>query len=553
MKTQTALFAVSMLAAALLWSCGDKPSNDVPTLDDLDRTIKDCPMFQAHKQRHIDSLKVEYNRAGNTREQFDALDALLAEYRVFNSDSALRYCYLRQEIAEHTGDPNDVLTARLNMAEQLGNTGNYLEALGMVDTLNSTDLPDYLRSYLFHIKRTFYGRICDMALRDTDRRKYMDLTDKYRDSLLIVNKDNELVYTLINCDRLNSHGQPEASVKVLKEFMQTHDLSDHAVAIFAYTLSNSYRLLGDTENLKQQLIISSIHDLRSSVKEYIALRELALLLYQEGDVNRAYKYLNQCMQDSRECNARQRIIELNGIFTIVNDVYLDTIESQKTSLKLAFALALLLLLFLAFAVVLVYRQMRKVSAARREVEDMNRQLKDLNGMLTKTNNSLVEANRSIAENSCLKEEYIGRYMDLCLSYIDKLDAYRRSLNKLALADRLDEIKKQTKSVTFIDGELKEFYNNFDDTFLRLFPTFVEDFNNLLRPEERIATKSESRLNPELRIFALIRLGINDSAKIAKFLRYSLTTIYNYRTRIRNKAVNRDSLEDDLMKIGGLSV
>ena len=544
---------LSFLCGALLWSCAGKSSNGVHTLDDLDNTINNCSAYREKKQQRIDSLKDEYRKAGNSREQFDALDALLAEYRVFNADSALHYCVLRQEIAEHTGDPNDVLTARLNMAEQLGMTGNYIEAMAMVEPLNSTDLPDYLQSYLFHIKRTFYGRIGDIALRDTDRRRYMDLTDKYRDSLLLANKGNLLVYTLINSDRLNSHGQPEAGVKMLKEFMRTHKLQDHEIAVFAYTLSNSYRLLGDKENLKNQLIISSIHDLRSSVKEYIALRELALLLYQEGDVNRAYKYLNQCMQDSRECNARQRILELNGIFPIVNDVYLDTIESQKSNLKWAFSLAVVLLAFLALAVIVVYRQLRKVSEARRQVEEVNKQLKNLNGELTKTNNNLLEANRSIAENSCLKEEYIGRYMDLCLSYIDKLDAYRRSLNKLVLADRLDELKKQTKSVTFIDGELKEFYNNFDNTFLRLFPTFIEDFNNLLRPEERIMPKPDARLTPELRIFALIRLGINDSTQIARFLRYSLTTIYNYRTRVRNKAFSRDTLEEDLMKIGGLAV
>ena len=543
---------LSVLSALLLWSCGGKSPNDGLSLEDLDNTIKNCSAYRDKKLHRIDSLQAEYRKAGNSREQFDALDALLAEYRAFNSDSALHYCVLRQEIAEHTGNPNDLLAARLNMAEQLGMTGNYIEALTMVEPLNSTDLPDYLHSYLFHIKRTFYGRIGDMALRDTDRRKYMDLTDKYRDSLLLANKDNALVYTLINSDRMNSHGQPEASVKMLKEYMKTHKLLDHEVAVFAYTLSNSYRLLGDKESLKKQLIISSVHDLRSSVKEYIALRELALLLYQEGDVNRAYKYLNQCMQDSRECNARQRILELNGIFPIVNDVYLDTIESQKTSLKIAFSLSVALLVFLAVAVVIVYRQMRKVSEVRREVEEKNKQLERLNDVLTETNNNLVEANRSIAENSCLKEEYIGRYMDLCLSYIYKLDSYRRSLNKLALADRLDELKRQTKSVTFIDGELKEFYNNFDETFLHLFPTFIEDFNSLLRPEERIVPKSDARLTPELRLFALIRLGIDDSAQIAKFLRYSLTTIYNYRTRVRNKAINRDTLEDDLMKIGGLT-
>ena len=172
----------------------------------------------------------------------------------------------------------------------------------------------------------------------------------------------------------------------------------------------------------------------------------------------------------------------------------------------------------------------------------------------RSNASLKEANRSIAENSYLKEEYIGRYMDQCSTYIEKLDAYRRHLGKLAAAGKVQELYKDLKSSKQVEQELKEFYANFDDTFLQLFPTFVEDFNSLLLPDERITPKSGERMSTELRIFALIRLGITDSVKIAQFLRYSVTTIYNYRTRVRNKAAgNRDELETLVARIGRLKM
>ncbi len=215
--------------------------------------------------------------------------------------------------------------------------------------------------------------------------------------------------------------------------------------------------------------------------------------------------------------------------------------------------------------------MRKVSEARKTTQEANEklhkaneelhdaneklhianeQLYVVNEELKQSNIKLHEANRNIAEISELKEVYIGRYMSQCLAYIDKLDAYRKSIGKLFGTGKTEELKRTLKSSVIIDDELKKFYEQFDQTFLSLFPTFVSDFNNLLLPGEEIIPKKEGYLNTELRIFALIRLGITDSDKIAKFLRYSLTTIYNYRTKVRNKAKgDRNSLEKEVMKIG----
>lgn len=175
------------------------------------------------------------------------------------------------------------------------------------------------------------------------------------------------------------------------------------------------------------------------------------------------------------------------------------------------------------------------------------------------NELLIELNESdlypggaieLQHNGGLKEEYIGRYMDQCSVYLEKMDNYRRSLGKIAATGNVEELYKNIKSSKFIEGELKEFYTNFDNTFLQLFPTFVEDFNALLADDEQISLKAGERMNTELRIFALIRLGITDSVKIAQFLRYSVTTIYNYRTKVRNKAAgDRDLLEQEVMTIG----
>lgn len=210
----------------------------------------------------------------------------------------------------------------------------------------------------------------------------------------------------------------------------------------------------------------------------------------------------------------------------------------------------LLVLFLLAAIWRIWKQLKKTSEAHRETKEANNQLKRLNAELVDFNKRLTEANHAIAENSKIKEEYIAQFMDQCSLYIEKIDAYRKQLNKLLSAGKIDDLKKVLISTDLMDDELKAFYRNFDATFLKLFPTFVTDFNKLLISEGQIVLKKEGQLNTELRVFALIRLGITDSVKIAQFLRYSVTTIYNYRTKTRNKALgNRNELEKRVMEIG----
>lgn len=227
-----------------------------------------------------------------------------------------------------------------------------------------------------------------------------------------------------------------------------------------------------------------------------------------------------------------------------------SVRNQKKSLERYIAIITVMALLLVAMLFYMRRQMVKIAKARREVEEAYNRQNKLTEELRASNEKLTDANNAIAEISELKEVYIGRYMDQCLTYIEKLDTYRKTMGKLVNSGKTGELKSLLKSSTAVDDELKAFYDQFDKTFLSLFPTFVEEFNSLLLPEEAILPKKEGALNTELRIYALIRLGITDSDKIAKFLRYSLTTIYNYRTKVRNKARgDRNSLDTEVLKIG----
>lgn len=516
----------------------------------LDQAIKERPIYMEQKELKLVELKRQLHRQISDEERFAILGTLLDEYRSFNTDSALHMAEEREQIAIRLGNREYIDNARMNKADVLGMTGMYKEVMDLMRNIHIDRLPVDIHPYYYHIYRTVYGLMADYAVTAYEKKLYTELTDKYRDSLLLVNKDNLLIHTLIQSDQYNVRNEYDKAIRLLTDYLALQKDYEHDVAICAYTLSESYRLKGDKEKEKEYLIVSAMADMKTAVREYISLRKLAVLLYQEGDIERAYSYVKICMEDAAACNARLRKLEILEIFPIINDAYQQKTEKQQEQMKWALVSISLLSLFLLLAIFYVYKQMKKVAAARREVIDANKRLKELNDELHLSNAQLKEANHSIAENSYLKEEYIGRYMDQCSVYLEKMDNYRRSLGKIAATGNVEELYKNIKSSKFIEGELKEFYTNFDNTFLQLFPTFVEDFNALLADDEQISLKAGERMNTELRIFALIRLGITDSVKIAQFLRYSVTTIYNYRTKVRNKAAgDRDLLEQEVMTIG----
>lgn len=516
----------------------------------LDQAIKERPIYMEQKELKLVELKRLLHRQIPDEERFAILGTLLDEYRSFNTDSALHMAEEREQIAIRLGNREYIDNARMNKADVLGMTGMYKEVMDLMRNIHIDRLPVDIHPYYYHIYRTVYGLMADYAVTAYEKKLYTELTDKYRDSLLLVNKDNLLIHTLIQSDQYNVRNEYDKAIRLLTDYLALQKDYEHDVAICAYTLSESYRLKGDKEKEKEYLIVSAMADMKTAVREYISLRKLAVLLYQEGDIERAYSYVKICMEDAAACNARLRKLEILEIFPIINDAYQQKTEKQQEQMKWALVSISLLSLFLLLAIFYVYKQMKKVAAARREVIDANKRLKELNDELHLSNAQLKEANHSIAENSYLKEEYIGRYMDQCSVYLEKMDNYRRSLGKIAATGNVEELYKTIKSSKFIEGELKEFHTNFDNTFLQLFPTFVEDFNALLADDEQISLKAGERMNTELRIFALIRLGITDSVKIAQFLRYSVTTIYNYRTKVRNKAAgDRDLLEQEVMTIG----
>ena len=515
----------------------------------LDKTVDNYQVYSNQKEEKLDKLKELIKITSTELQKFEICGQLYDEYKSYKSDSALTYARKKLQIAEKINDKNDLANARLNLAAIMGINGLYKEAMDILSIIDISQTPD-LKAYYFHIYRTLYGYMADYTVSSQEKIRYDNLTAAYRDSLLVVNEPSSSTHVMVKSDQLIVRKQYDEALKLLLNYYPTIKDDVHTQAIIAYSISSAYLGKNNRKLEKQWLTISAIYDIQSATKEYISLRRLAFLLYEDGDVDRAYKYIRRSLEDALFCNARLRTYEISQMLPIIDKAYQNQTEARQKQLITSLVSISILSLFLIIAIVLVYRQMRKLSAARKELSIANEQLNNLNHELSSTNDQLNNTNETLVEANLIKEEYIGRYMDQCSLYIDKLDGYRRLLNKTAAAGKIQDLLIAIKSKQFIEDELELFYTNFDSTFLQLFPTFVEEFNNLLIDTEDTQLKQGELLNTELRIFALIRLGIKDSVKISHFLRYSLSTIYNYRTKLRNKAIcPRNEFEDRMMQIG----
>ncbi|MFV8351536.1 DUF6377 domain-containing protein [Flavobacterium sp. XS2P14] len=518
-------------------------------LEELDQSVANYAIYSDTKEGEINQLKELLSYSSSASQRYDVYEKLYAEYKSYQSDSAMVYARKSFQIAEKLNDIHKINHSRLNLASIMGTLGMYKEATDILNKINIATSPELI-GYYFTVESYVYGYMSDYAASPQEKMKYVDLTQKYRDSSLRYYKTQSSAYIMAKSSTLLQAGKHNETVALLLNYFPTiaHNSEDRAV--IAYMISQGFRQKKEAEQEKKWLIISAISDLQLAKKEYISLRSLAFLMYKNGDIDRAYKYIKRSLEDALFCNARLRTYEISKMLPIINEAYQKQNETNRFQLVLFLISASILSVFLLAVLFLLFKQMKKVSKAKQDLSLANSKLSELNTELNTFNENLNETNYTLTEANLLKEIYIGRYMDQCSDYIGKLDEYRRKLNVMATTGKMNDLITAVKSKQFVENELAAFLTNFDKTFLQLFPNFIPEFSALLIDDEAIQLKEGELLNTELRIFALIRLGIKDSAKISTFLRYSVSTIYNYRSQLKNKAAGpREDFEASVMRIG----
>lgn len=550
MKNRYLLFVISLLFCCLLQAQEKIDS----LLVVLDRTIENTTQYEQARLKRIDQIK-EYSRTRKSTspsEEYQINQQLFDEYEAYICDSARHYINRNIEIALQHNNQDWLDEAKLKKASILGKTGLYAEGVALLKSIDSKQLS---REQLIEYYITFediYLYYAEYAMDDEYQIEYLNNLYTYRDSVLQMVEEGSYQYVIAYTPELLQQGRGEEAIEMLEAYQQKLSPDTRDYAVVTSILAFIYQSTGQREKQKEYLIKSAIADIRGVVKENNSLRALAELLYEEGQLQRADVYMKRSMEDANFYNARLRNVQASRMLPVIDHAYQVEKQKHQQVLQIFLVVTSLLTLFLACAVWYVIRQVKKLARARQDLLAMNEELKLLNERLIEVNQRQHETNNSLTEANHIKEEYVGRFMGLCSTYIDKLEGYRRMLNKQAASGKVEELYKTLKSSRFIDEELKEFYQNFDNSFLSIFPDFVKRFNELLPEEERIIPKQDERLTTELRIFALIRLGITDSAKIAGFLRYSITTIYTYRSKLKNRSLCRDNFEEEVMKIGSFA-
>lgn len=518
--------------------------------DKLNDAIKNKQRYVLLKEERILNFKKIKSEDLSKEQEYNFNKTLYTEYQKFKSDSAILYIKKNLVIASELQNKDLSDLAQLQLANLYSSSGKYRESESILKSINKKTLAKSLLPTYYVVYREFFEHYNANSV----SKVYIEQIIKYRDSLLGVLNPAALNFK-INQIQKNIFGRkrPIALKQLLILLKETKE-EDPQYAMIAYLIGDIYEAENQFELSKKYFALSAISDIKTANKDNASLQKLALIFYEIGDVDMAYKLTQSAIEDALYCNVQFRTLLMSEIYSIINTAYLEREAQRKTELQLYLLCISLLSGFLIMAVIYVYRQMKKVSRIRGELFITSQKLAELNKDITETNSQLQERNAQLSESNHIKEEYIAHFFSLCSSYINKLENYRVILNKKAALKQFDEIYKMLKSTTLVEKELEELYENFDVIFLNLYPTFVKDFNTLLINEEQIVLKQGELLNTELRIFALIRLGITDSVKIAAFLRYSLSTIYNYRTKARNKAaVSRNDFEEAVMKIGLLPI
>ena len=526
--------------------CSEKDRQIRDTLKELDDVISRQEEIESAKDSYIELIKGRYSEAMSPDEKYTILDELYNEYYNYNIDSAIFYARTKLDIAFDAAEQDLVDDAILDIADRYVMSGMYLAAHDIISEISADRLDVLLVPRYYHIWHSLYTGLEDGCDDQVQKTEYRKLKQQYREQLFSLLGKDDISRLYVMADIYVDEGRADELLDTLNAKFN-EDIPIHDKAVLSYIYANISDSYGHDDDATLYFAKSAIFDLMTPVHEYKSLYELASKLYDAGDIKRAYRYISRSINDAITANALINIQSINRSLPIISRSYHTQMLHNRRQLSVLSGILGIMAVLLIGAVIVTLKEQRKARQAEKRTSEINEELKAINRKMEEYILLLKESNN-------IKEIYIGRYIDLCSEYIGRMERYRSMLNRTARTEGFEAVRNALKSSEFIDKELNEFYEQFDATFLQLFPDFIKDLNALLQPDKRIELKTrDGIMTTELRIFALIRLGITDSVKIAEFLRRSVSTVYNYRVKMRNAALNsREDFEKQIMGIGKLS-
>lgn len=505
-------------------------------LKQLELSIKKRDEYSKKKHAHIKILKKEVNKhiySGDKFKLYDDYLLLFKEYQSFRYDSAYYYIEQAKSVAIKINNPVKLSRIKIKEGFVLMSSGLFNQA---IDTLNSVDLEALPNPYKFEYysvkARTYY----DWADYIGDNRFSLDYIKKGNDflvkALLYVNSNTNEYWATESLRRLKSQDW-EGAKEAFETWINNNDLPTENYAIATSSLAHVYSELGDNNKNIYYLALAAIADIESATKETVALRNLASELFKIGDLKKAYKYIGIAMEDATFYNARHRKVELSSILPIIENAQIQKTEGQNDMLSVIIVMFSILAILVVIFLFIIFKQLKALKVSRR--------------ILAHSNHKLQKLNANLREADSIKQEYIAYFLKVSSDFIHKIDQIQKSTYQKIMAKRPEEVFLVLKKYSVKKARI-HLFQQFDEVFLKLFPSFLEDYYNLFPEKERVHVKNETSLNNELRIFALYRLGVQDSSQVADFLELSVATVYSYKTRIKNKSNFKENFELKILEI-----
>lgn len=510
----------------------------------LDSLIAHYSEMTAEKENRIRNMKDGVRGMSLTDDQvYDQNLRLYDEYVAFRFDSAFYYVEKNVERLRHSDDHNRFAASAVRMAHILSVTGLFDRARRLLDEIDPEKLDGEQRVAYYNQQSELNLYRSEMAQFTPYFRDYIQRAQYYRQLIIQTAPKDSFDYLFNLATYTCETGNPDKAIQMMEAYLPKLSVSTRVYSIVTSTLAYFYQCKGDKDRQEYYLLLSAISDERGAIRENNSLRSLSEILMARGENDNAYRYLYQSITEAQFYGSRLRMMQVGRMAPQVMKLY-DTERTQTQQhtyiyLGIISFISLVLLGIMAYVLVLL----RKKKAASRQIEAMNKTLTAHNEQIQATNSQMKEANR-------IKDEYIGRFLELSSNLIKQGEERNKHLNRLARDRKLEELYTELKSSQAYNSGVRMFHQNFDEAFLNIYPDFINEVNRLLVPEEAfvLSEGDSKRLTTELRILALIRLGISDNQEIADILRSSITTIYTYRSKLKSRAVNKDYFEDDVRKI-----
>lgn len=506
------VFALILCLWGLTATATNRPDS---LLAELDRAVENRHDYEFQRRIAIDRSVAEYNSATDDYGKYNALRGMYENYRSFRIDSAIIVANQRLAVAKKLGEPSKIVSASLNLAEGYAKAGNPEVAIMILDSINPADLADYHHKYINSIYRSAYSQKAANALLPSDRITALEKARGFRDISASESDPDSRGYYTLQAEKLNDAGMNREAVAMMEEADRRFDFSNDAALL--YTMGEIYFAAGQREKAVESLAKSSIIDVQSGTKEYRSLILLASILFEDGQLSRAFEYINCAFDDANFSKANLRNAEIMQIMPLI-DKAIHQAEQQanrRTKRLLVFISFLAVLLLISIALMFsAFRAKRKMYAT---IEDFNAKLEEKNAALT--------------EADSLKLNYINTLMLTYADQISRTKDFRKTLYRLLKTSQYDKAMDAVKSDKLEVRDISAFHEIFDKAFLTMFPAFIEKINEVV--EKPFSQKANGQLGPELRVIALMKLGFESTDDISSMLHYSPQTIYNIRSSIRS--------------------